>query len=757
MLKLLRQITQEVTQTSSLQEALDTVVFRIKEAFGSDVAAIFLSDLESGDLLLMASEGLKKNLNGELRIPRSKGLVGLAVERRIPINIENAPEHERHFKYAGSGEETLHGLLAVPIQYRKRVLGVVLVEQEQVRRFDDSEEAFLVTLAAQLANIILDVERKGHKLASIDGFSEDSMNTLKGVSGSNGVSMGNIVVVYSGADLDAIVDEPCEDVETEREHFLEAIELTREEMRVLMNRMSGKIPKEEQSLFDAYITILDSESLKNSVFDKVDSGLSAKTAFKYTVKDYIAQFKKIEHDYMRERVSDIEDLARRVLENFQYDEEKDALHYFEQTVLVGQNITAAQLVAVPEGQLLGVVSGTGSINSHVAILARALGVPAVMGVGDQVWSSLHGLSAIVDGYLGQVYLSPAAHVINEFKTLAKEEQQLNEELEPLRNLPAETIDDHRVALYVNMGLAADISRSMMTGAEGIGLYRTEVLFMLRDHFPSSEEQRIIYRQMLNVFSPKPVVMRLLDIGGDKVLPYFNVQEDNPFLGWRGLRVLLEHPEIMITQVQAMMRASEGLNNLKIMLPMVTDLSEVEESIRLIKSVFNELKSESLDIQMPEIGIMIEVPSAVYQASSLAQRVDFLSVGSNDLIQYLLAVDRNNTHVALLYDSLHPAVLKALTHVVEAGQREGKRVSICGEMAADPIATILLLGMGFDMLSLSAPMLPRIKKVIREFSMSHARKILNQALNMQSAGEIRRHVEFVLEEKGLGGLIRAGRH
>ena len=281
--------------------------------------------------------------------------------------------------------------------------------------------------------------------------------------------------------------------------------------------------------------------------------------------------------------------------------------------------------------------------------------------------------------------------------------------------------------------------------------------MTRDCFPSTEEQRVIYRQLLKVFSPRPVTMRVLDIGGDKPLSYFPIEEDNPFLGWRGIRLLLEHPEIFLSQIRAMLRASEGFDNLRIMLPLISDLSEVQEATQMIRSAYDELKNGGLDIKMPQIGIMIEVPSAVYEAQAFAQRVDFLSVGSNDLTQYILAVDRNNARVANLYDALHPAVLKALKQVVDAAHLEGKSVSICGEMAADPAAAILLLGMGYDMFSMSAPMLPRIKWVIRQFSMSRARKLLSEALAMQSPADIRRHLEFALEEKNLGGLIRAGKH
>ena len=288
------------------------------------------------------------------------------------------------------------------------------------------------------------------------------------------------------------------------------------------------------------------------------------------------------------------------------------------------------------------------------------------------------------------------------------------------------------------------------------MYRTEIPFLMRDRFPSAEEQRIIYRQLLASFAPRPVIIRTLDVGGDKPLPYFPIKEDNPFLGWRGIRITLDHPEIFLAQLRAMLRASEGLNNMRVMLPMVTDVQEVDEALRLLRKAYTEVRDEGYDVEMPQIGVMIEVPSAVYQARALAKRVDFLSVGSNDLTQYILAVDRNNPRVANLYDSLHPAVLRALMQVVDNGHQEGKHVSICGEMAGDPASALLLLAMEFDSLSMNASSVGRVRWAIRHFTKKKAAKLLHEVLSMESAVMIRCHLELALERAGLGNLIRAGR-
>ncbi len=463
----------------------------------------------------------------------------------------------------------------------------------------------------------------------------------------------------------------------------------------------------------------------------------------------------MQDEYLRERASDFRDLGRRVLAELQSYQQVD-IEYPKRTILVGEEITATDLAEVPEGQLAGIVAAKGSNNSHVAILARGMGVPTVMGTHGLDPEALSKRAVVVDGYYGHIYISPSKDLIAEYKVLADEEDELNQSLVGLRDLPAETKDNHRVSLQVNTGLAMDAGLSMSVGAEGIGLYRSEVPFMSRDRFPSEDEQYVIYRQILKAFAPRRVTMRTLDIGGDKKLAYFPVEEENPYLGWRGIRITLDHPDVFLLQVRAMMRANEGLGNLRIMLPMVTSLNEMEEAAYLIDQAYMELIEEDCKIEKPPIGVMIEVPAAVYQAREFAKRVDFISVGSNDLAQYLLAVDRNNARVAGLYDALHPSMLKALLKVVKGGHSAGVEVSICGEMASDPMAVILLLAMGFDTLSMNSFSLPRVKWVVRSFKIAQARKILAEVLDMEHAREIRLFLQKAIEQEGLGGLIRAGK-
>ena len=337
-----------------------------------------------------------------------------------------------------------------------------------------------------------------------------------------------------------------------------------------------------------------------------------------------------------------------------------------------------------------------------------------------------------------------------------EERELTAEAESVRGLPAESTDGIAFPLYLNTGLINETGNANHEDCAGIGLYRTELPFMVRDRFPAESVQVMNYRRVLEAFSPRPVILRTLDIGGDKPLPYFPIVEQNPFLGWRGVRISLAHPEIFLTQVRAMLRAAVDLDNLQIMLPMISGVTEVDELKMLIKRAHDELLEEGYAVSMPNIGVMIEVPSAVYMIEELARRVDFVSVGTNDLTQYLLAVDRNNSRVADLYDDLHPAVLRALDQVVRGARTFRRPVGVCGELAGNPMATILLMGLGVDSLSMSAGSLMKVKWVVRSFSVSRARQLLHAALRMEDALQVRRFMEGALDDMGLGGLFRPGR-
>ena len=711
MLTTLKHIIQEVSDAEDFREALDIAVKRIASALSTEACSIFLLDRRAGHYVLSATQGLNPQGVGRIRVPVNKGLIGYVSEREELINIDDAPSHPRFLHVPDAQEEAYHAFLGTPIIYHRQVLGVLIVQQQDPRRYDESEEAFLVTLTTQLASIIAHADSTGELHPVLNSTTKlRREQVFEGVAGSPGIGMGMGVVIYTPLDLESVPDHEPESIETELILTQEAFAAVRQDLHGLREKLSPHLPSAELALFDVYQRILADDALEKEVLAGVRAGNWAAGALREAIAAHVRLFDNIDNPYISERAEDIKDLGRRVLDHLQKNE-KAHIQYDEKTILIGEALTPTDLAEVPDGCLAGIISAKGSSNSHLAILARAMKVPTIMGVSDAPIFDLQDKSIILDGYEGLFYVSPSLSLQAEYKRLMQDEQTLDAALDEIRDLPAETKDGHRVNLMVNTGLGADIGFALAAGAEGVGLYRTEVPFMIRDRFPSAEEQRIIYRQLLNSFSPRPVILRTLDVGGDKPLPYFPIKEDNPFLGWRGMRITLDHPEIFLAQVRAMLRASEDLENMRIMLPMITDVSEVDEAVRLINKAYADVTEEGYDIELPQIGVMVEVPSAVYQARALAKRVDFLSVGSNDLTQYLLAVDRNNARVSTLYDALHPAVLRALIQIVEGGHQEGKHVSICGEMAGDPVCSLLLVAMGFDSLSMNASSVGRVRWLI----------------------------------------------
>lgn len=748
MLNSLRSIVLEVNAARELKTALAIIVTRVKQVMTTQVCSVYLRDA-TGEYVLMATDGLNSDAVGKVRLAAGEGLVGRVVVREEPINLEHAETHPSYQYFPETGEERYSAFLGVPIIHHRKVLGVLVVQQVEQRRFDEGEEAFLVTMSAQLAGVIAHAEATG---GVVPLGAKATQAKFLGVSGASGIAIGEAVVIAPAADLRSVPYQACKDVATEIAFFQRCLMAVREDIKSLGEQLKARINREEQALFDAYLAMLDDASLGGEVTERIRKGSNASYAWCEVILEHESIFNSMSDPYLRERATDLRDLGRRVLAYLQESTQKTRI-YPDKAILIGEELTASMLGEIPKEKLAGLVSVLGSSNSHVAILARAMDIPTVMGAVDLPYTQIDGRPIIVDGYKGTVYCDPSAQLRKQYKAIFLEEQALVKGLEALKDLPCETKDRYRLPLHVNTGLMADVLRSLERGAEGVGLYRTEVPFLLRDRFPSEEEQRLIYREQLEAFAPHSVTMRTLDIGGDKALPYFPIEEDNPFLGWRGIRVTLDHPEIFLAQIRAMIKASEGLDNLRILLPMITNMQEVEASRALIQRVYKELLEEGYKVRKPPIGAMIEVPAAVYLAPELSRRVDFLSVGSNDLTQYLLAVDRNNAQVADLYQAYHPAVLRALQYIVYAAHDAGISVSICGELAGDPGAAILLMAMGFDVLSMNATNLPKVKSVIRGITFTRAKELLAEVMRMSNGDTIRDHIARELRETGLTRLIR----
>lgn len=757
MLDSLRSIVQELNGLDDLQSVLDTIARRVQATMGTEVCSVYLLDKHTDRFVFSATEGLNKSFVGKISMARDEGLVGQVAKREEPINLHDAESHPNFLFMPGIGEERYSSFLGVPIIHQRKVLGVLIVQQQTQRRFDEQEEAFLVTMSAQLSGVIAHAQATG-SIGFVNGHSFDGSAKkgarFVGISGAPGIAIGQAVIISPPADLRSVPYRKCDDIDAELAFFYQCLEAVRNDIQELSVKLSSRLAREEQALFDVYLSMLADNALASEVDEHIRDGHWAQWALSKVILTHVRTFESMEDAYLQERATDVKDLGRRVLAYLQEAANTAPIKYPDKTILVGEELTASMLGEVPPDNLVGLISVRGSSNSHVAILARSMGIPTVMGAVDLPYIQIENSELILDGYNGYVFVNPAEELRSRFQAIYEEELELNKGLEALKDLPCETTDHHRMPLWVNTGLMADVARSLDRGAEGVGLYRTEVPFLLRDRFPSEEEQRVIYRQQLEAFSPRPVTMRTLDIGGDKSLPYFPITEDNPFLGWRGIRVTLDHPEIFLVQVRAMLKANVGLNNLRIMLPMISSVPELEEALELIYRAHDELIEElGVELQLPEIGVMVEVPAAVYQARELARRVSFLSVGSNDLTQYLLAVDRNNARVADIYDSFHPAVLQALKKVADDSHTEKRKVGICGELAGDPAAAILLTAMGYDVLSMSSTNLPKVKAVIRQMSLSEMVALLDQALLMESSQQVRELLQQALVDAGIERLLR----
>jgi len=757
MLTTLRRIVLEFSQNAELDSALNRMVEQIKETINTDCCSIYLADHVKQHFLLVASDGLAERSLGQTTIGFTEGLVGLVGQREEPLNIANAQHHPQFIHAPEVEEDELNAFLGTPIIHRRKVLGILSIQQKQARYFTENEEAFLVTLSAQLATSLANAEAS--VLINEQDANSHWTKALHGVAGSSGVTIGEMFVVYPAVNLTTVPLQRTKTPERQLQLFEEAVTKTRADFDFLTNKLQGIIADNFLDIFDMYKQLLDNANIGKEVSQNITSGWTAESALKQVIDGYVLQFEALDDPYLRERASDIRDLGNRLLLNLKklnIDEHQLPKEF----ILVAEDVTASMLAQYQHQGLKGIVSLEGSNNSHAAILARALGVPAIMGIEKIPLSQLHQKDCIVDGYSGELFVQPNEVLLREYQHLITQETLLADKVKRVEKLPAVTTDGHTIELQLNAGLSSGVEHSKNSGAVGIGLYRTEIPFMNRSCFPSESEQTHLYRQVLSAFPKQPVTMRTLDVGGDKSLPYFPINEDNPFLGWRGIRITLDHPEIFLLQVRAMLRANVGQGNLEIMLPMISNIVEVEEATRLINQAYYELSAE-LDFSQgdklprPKIGIMIEVPGVIYQLEELANKVDFFSVGSNDLTQYLLAVDRNNARVSSLYNSYHPAVLRALSYIAKQSARSSIPLSLCGELASEPAGALLLLAMGYDKLSMNAHNIAKIKWVIRHVDFHQIKMMLAHVLTLSTSKQVHSYLNEQLEQFGLGGFVRAG--
>jgi len=763
-LRTIEDISALILHSHDLQETLDNIVTLVARRLHSDVCSIYLLDEDGETLRLHATRGLSRGARG-ITMKVSEGLTGLAVEERRVVATDNAPLHPRFKYFREAKEEKVRSFLGVPLFDRNVPVGVLVVQTKEARTFSKEEVSAASTIAWQISSVVvnaklLDKVRKkeeeraffASELARLrpsgeDGHAESSQAMLKGHAVSPGFCTGRVTVLSRDA-RDAAVVERVRPRPEELKRFQLALETARVQTIYMERRMAEILSKEDAAIFHSHLMILEDRGFIGKITALIDEDLGARRAVTEVVGQYVAAFSAMEDPYLRERSHDIEDIGRRIVDALDGNHNRHE-KLKENRVLVASELFPSDMAVMEHGKVLGIVTERGNLNSHAAIVARSLGIPTIFGVEGVMKAVGSRSEVIVDGTSGSLYVNPEARIKREYERLQRQYSQKQRALEGLRDLPAVTLDGRRVTLLANIGLLNDVPVARANGAEGVGLYRTEFPFMARKAFPGRQEQYLVYRKILEGFPGLPVSIRTLDIGGDKELGYFpHPKEDNPFMGWRSIRVSLDRQDIFREQLAGILLASP-YGKCRVMFPLISAWDEVQTIKRIVAEVREELTAQGKPFDPGiEMGIMVELPAAVQIAEHLVREVDYFSIGTNDLIQYTLACDRNNARMKRWYDPYHPAVLASIKRVADVGNAAGKPVTVCGEMAGEPVNALLLLGLGVTSLSMSAPSIPQVKEAIRRVTYDEAKGIADRVLGMASGPAIRKFLEGVQREKGL---------
>lgn len=539
-------------------------------------------------------------------------------------------------------------------------------------------------------------------------------------------------------------------VEAEVARFYAGREAAVEQLNSIHQRALKSLGEEKAAIFEGHLMILEDEELEEEIIDYLRSNkVNASVAASKIIDQQVEMLSEIDDEYLKERAGDIRDIGNRLIKNILGMHIVDLGDITEESILVAYDLTPSETAQLNLEKVLGFITDIGGRTSHTSIMARSLELPAIVGTNDVTARVNTGDYLILDAVNNRVYVNPTQAEIDELKTLEAKLAEEKAELAKLKDLPAVTLDGHKVDVVANIGTIRDCDGAHRNGAEGVGLYRTEFLFMDRDQLPSEEEQFIAYKEVVEAMEGRLVVLRTMDIGGDKELPYLNLpKEMNPFLGWRAVRIALDRREILHAQLRAVLRAS-AFGKLAVMFPMIISVEEIRELKSVLETLKAELRAEGKAFdENIQVGVMVETPSAAVNAKFLAKEVDFFSIGTNDLTQYTLAVDRGNELISHLYNPMSPSVLGLIKQVIDASHAEGKWTGMCGELAGDERATLLLLGMGLDEFSMSAISVPRIKKLIRHVNYQEVKALADEVLQKPTATEIEQLIQAFLAEKSL---------
>lgn len=570
---------------------------------------------------------------------------------------------------------------------------------------------------------------------------------LKGIPASPGITVGKAHLLDS-EDLTISKRQIAEkDLPDEINRFQDALIKTRNEILKIKEKISRDMGVEHGEIFSAHLLVLEDTMLIEEVISKMKrEKIGVEYVFLEVLRKYIKTFSKMDDEYLKERISDINDVGKRILRNLLGAKQISLTDLKEKVIIIAYDLSPSDTAVMHKKNVIGFATDIGGRTSHTAIMAKSLEIPAVVGLEKITKIVQNGDTIIIDGNRGVIIVAPQKKTLERYDAEKKKYEEQELELATLKNLPCQTVDGHKIELSANIELPEEIPSVMKHGAEGIGLYRSEFFYINRAGLPSEEEQFRAYKEVAKKMAPKPVIIRTLDLGGDKFLSQLEIpREMNPFMGWRAIRFCLAKPEIFKIQLRAILRASV-FGNLKIMYPMISGVEELRQANTILEEVKEEFKKGRIKYAKEiEVGAMIEIPSAAMTSDILAKEVDFFSIGTNDLIQYALAVDRVNEKIAYLYEPAHPAVLRLIKNVIDNGHKEGIWVGMCGEMAGDPALAVILLGLGLDEFSSSPILLPEIKKIIRAFKLSDAKEIAEKALTLDTGKEIEEYARMKLKE------------
>jgi phosphotransferase system enzyme I (PtsP) len=766
---ILADVAEIVSRSHDLTETLANVTELVSKRLDADVCSIYTVDPDRRKLVLSSTIGLDVGAVGQVELDIGEGLVGLAAERGEPIAIEHARSDPQFRYFPETREERFESLLAAPLIVQGVVIGVLVIQTVDIRRFDEPDIELLQTCASLLAPIVVNAQllallssNEQHRLDLVSRMTDSARPilkeekkpraeknvTMRGLATARGVAIGPIYRLGKPVDLGRIEYNPSPDLEQEHADFERALGEARREIAEMREVVRDRFGPEFAAVFNTQIQILEDKGFVSNVKQAVDETGNAREALQRVLETYRQTFERIEDPYFRERGTDIADVGQRVMEKI-LGVRDQIMPMPEGAVVVVDQLLPALFARLEMDKVAAIVAEHGGQTSHGVIFARTLELPAVTGATGILEEAREGELAIVDGATGTIYLSPDELLLREFEQAQHRYEIAVEHLDAMRERPAETVDGRRIRLSANAGLLADLRLVDKHGAEGVGLFRTELLALAHRGFPSEEEQEQLYRRVVEFLDPRPCTIRTLDLGGDKGIPNIGLgEEENPQLGCRSIRLTLENRRAFRAQLRAILRSST-LGNLRLLLPMISSLGELREARGLIDEVRLELTREGSRFDPDlQVGIMIEVPSAAITAAVLAQECDFFSIGTNDLTQYTLAVDRGNERVAHLYDPMHPAVLQLIHLTVKAAADAGIPVSVCGEMASNPLSVPLLIGLGIGELSGTPATVPVVKEIVRALDSGDLEADAREALAARTAAEVHAISALRLRSAGL---------